>query len=290
MRKIKFIINPAAGQGESKDTIRLIHDKMEVCDMMYSISISGFQGDVENIARDAVKNGYTDVIAVGGDGTVLETLNGIIDTETTLGIIPAGTGNDFIKMISKEKSFESFLDKIIEGKTKRIDIGMVNNKKFLNVVAMGIDGDIVNMTSKVKKYLKGSSAYLYSTFASLLKFKCKDVRIEIDDKVFHRKVYLVAVGNGSYFGGGMKITPGAMLDSENFEVVIINSMTKTKFSILFRKVFTGEHVHEKTVEVFYGKKIKIISKDNLYVNADGNIIGNGKAKIEVLPKYQNVII
>ena len=289
MRKIKFIINPAAGNGEAKNTINLIHSKLEDTGLEYSISISGFVGDVERISVEAVENGYTDIVAVGGDGTVLEAFNGLFNKDVNLGLIPAGTGNDFVKMININKNFEEAIDKIIEGNTKIIDIGVVNDTHFLNVVGMGIDGEIVKKTEQVKKIIKGSPAYIYSTFSTLINYKCKNVRIEIDGEIYNRKVYLVAVGNGKYFGGGMMVTPGAELDSENFEIVIINEMTRSKFAILFRKVFSGNHVHEDPVEVFYGKNVKIISEDPLMVNADGNIIGESIANIHILPKAQKVI-
>ena len=290
MRKIKFIINPAAGHGEAKKTLNIIHDRLEHEDIHYSISISGYEGHIEKIAKEAVKIGYTDIVAVGGDGTVLETFNGIFNTGANLGIIPAGTGNDFVRMINVKRNFETALEKILDGNTKKVDIGLVNDTHFLNVVAMGIDGDIVNLTEKVKKYLKGSTAYIYSTFSSLVKFKCKKVTINIDGRVLEREVYLVAVGNGKYFGGGMMITPGAELDSENFEVVIINKISRSKFAVLFRKVFSGNHVHEDVVEVLYGKRIQIHSSDGLLINADGNIIGDTHANIQILPKAQDVII
>lgn len=290
MRKIKYIINPAAGQGESKHTINLIHDKMIASDVMYSISISSYEGHVEILAREAAQDGYTDVVAVGGDGTVLEVFNGIFERNINLGIIPAGTGNDFVRMLNMTKNFEESIDRIIRGNTCRVDIGVVNDTHFLNVVGMGIDGDIVSKTEVVKKKIKGSAAYLYSTFASLLNYKCKEVTINIDGNIYHRKVYLVAIGNGQYFGGGMKITPGAKLDSKNFEVVVINEMKKSKFAVLFRKVFSGKHIHEKPVEVFYGKNIKVKSDDSILINADGNIIGNGTAEIHIMPEAQNVII
>ncbi len=289
MRKIKFIINPAAGQGESKKTINLIQDTFKKIDIDYSISISGYEGHVEKIASEAVEMGYTDIIAVGGDGTVLEAFNGIFNKGVNLGIIPAGTGNDFVRMLDIKKNFAEALDKIIAGNTLNIDIGIVNDSHFLNVVGMGIDGEIVNKTEEVKNILKGSSAYIYSTFATLLKYKCKNITLTIDGITYERKVYLVAVGNGKYFGGGMMITPGAKLDSENFEIVIINEMKKSKFAILFKKVFSGNHVHENPVEVFYGKNITIVSEDPLMINADGNIIGQSKASIHILPKAQNVI-
>lgn len=290
MRKIKFIINPAAGDGSSKNTIKLIHDKMENAKMEYSISISGYKGDVEILAKEAVQENYTDIVAVGGDGTVLEVFNEIIHHDINLGIIPAGTGNDLIKMIGLTKNYEDCIDRIIKGKTRKIDIGVVNDMFFLNVVGMGIDSEIVEMTEKAKKFLKGTAAYVYSTFRMLATYKCKKITINIDGMVIERLAYLVAVGNGKYYGGGMMITPKAEIDNEQFQVTVIKKMSKLKFTILFSKVFSGAHIHEDPVEVYYGKNIRISSDSSLKINADGNIIGNKKCDIHILPKAQKVII
>lgn len=290
MRKIKFIINPAAGNGSSKDTITIIHDKMETSKLNYSISISSYKGHVELLSKEAVKDGYTDIIAVGGDGTVLEVFNGLFNNNVTLGIVPAGTGNDFVKMLNIDKDLEKSVDKIIVGATKVIDIGVVNNTHFLNVVGLGIDGEIVDKTEKVKNVIKGSVAYIYSTFAVLASYKCKKVKIEVDGVLHERECYLVAVGNGKYYGGGMMIAPDAEIDNESLEVVIINKISKLKFTILFRKVFSGKHIEEPAVEVFRGKKVNILTTDNLKINADGNIIGSGNCEISLLPKFQKVIV
>ncbi|MBN2797320.1 MAG: diacylglycerol kinase family lipid kinase [Clostridia bacterium] len=290
MRKIKFIVNPVAGDGSSKDTIKLIHDKMEKSELSYSISISSYKGDVENLSRKAVEKGYTDIIAVGGDGTLLEAFNGLYNTNTTLGIIPTGTGNDFIRMLGITKNVNDEIDRIILGNTKVVDTGSVNGYHFLNIVGIGIDGDIIEKTENVKKFIKGPPAYIYATFSSLIKFKCKSVKITIDDQTFKKNVFLVAVGNGQYFGGGMRITPNAEVDNELLEVVIINKMPKPKFAILFRKVFTGDHIHEDVVEVYRGRNIKIETEYDLSIEADGNLVGKGNCDITIFGKSQKIIM
>ena len=151
MRKIKFIVNPVAGKGDGKFFLETIHNKMKKSKLDYSISISSFKGNIEDIAIQSVKEGYTDIIAVGGDGTVLETFNGIYNTKTVLGIIPSGTGNDFFKMLGKCENLDENLDKIINGNTKFVDIGCVNNSYFLNEVGVGIDTEIIEETQKIKK-------------------------------------------------------------------------------------------------------------------------------------------
>lgn len=290
MRKIKYIVNPVAGNGSGINIIPIIHDKMELAGLHYSISVSGYKGNVEELAIKAIREGYNEVVAVGGDGTILEAFNGIVNTNTVLGIVPSGTGNDFVKMLDIPKNIEKAIDKIIKGNTKKIDSGIVNNYHFLNVVGLGIDGEIVEKTDKVKKIFKGSAAYVYSTFSVLANYKCHRYTIEIDGKVIHKDAFLVAVGNGKYFGGGMMITPGAEIDNEMFQVVIINKMPKLKFTILFSKVFSGKHVEKKVVDIYYGKKIRISADRPLKINADGNIIGHGNCVLEIQGRHQKIII
>lgn len=289
MRKIKFIINPVAGSGASQSTIKIIHDILEKSSIPYSISISSYKGHVEILAKEAVQENYTDVIAVGGDGTVLEVFNQIFGHDINLGILPAGTGNDLVRMLDISTDHENTIEKILNGKTRSIDIGLVNDVYFLNVVGMGIDSEIVETTEKVKKYLKGTLAYVYSTFRMLATYKCKKIEISIDNQTFERMAYLVAVGNGKFYGGGMMITPKAEIDNEMFQITVINEMPKLKFTVLFKKVFSGMHIHEDPVEVFYGKKIKISSSEPLKINADGNIIGEKTCNIQILPKAQKVL-
>lgn len=289
MRKIMYIVNPVAGKGFDENNIEIIKNRMDSTDIDYSIKISSYKGNIEILSKEAVKAGYTDIIGVGGDGTVLEVFNGLYGNEVNLGIIPSGTGNDFVKIFEIDNDINNNIDKIIEGRTKKVDIGKVNDTHFLNVVGFGIDGDIVESTEKIKKFFKGSAAYILATFLNLIKYKCKDVEINIDGKVLNRKPFLIAIGNGKYYGGGMKITPDAKIDNGKFQIIILNKITKIKFTILFKKVFTGEHVNENSVEVFYGKNIEIRSKNKIKINADGNIIGETPAVVKIIEKTQNVI-
>ncbi len=289
MRKIKYIINPAAGKGDAKQVIENIHKEMKRTNIEYTITISAYENHVEKISKKAVEEGHTDIVAVGGDGTVLEAFNGLFGKNVNLGIIPSGTGNDLVKMLNITKNVDESIKKIIRGKTRKIDIGKVNGRYFLNVVGIGIDGEIVEETKRVKKILSGSPAYIYSTFSTLIKYRAKNMIINIDGVVFKRNALLVAIGNGKYCGGGMMLTPGAEIDNEEFQIVVIKKISKLKFALLFRKVFSGTHINENCVEVYQGKKIKISSAEDVKINADGNIIGNAPAEIELLAKAQNII-
>lgn len=282
MRKVLIIINPAAGKGQSKNYIATIKARFENTDIQYQIKISNRVGNVTELAAAGVREGFNEVVAVGGDGTVIEALNGIVGTDTKLGIIPAGTGNDFVRSIGVEREFLEALNVVILGEYEEIDVGVVNDRFFLNVVSFGIDSDVVKTMEKIKNVITGPAAYYVSSIKAISTYKAMKMSINIDGKEYNRKAYLVAIGNGKYFGGGMKITPNASVNSGEFEVCIISNISRMNLIRLLSKANTGNHITEKGVEVFRGKEITIRSiRDNLAVNADGNLIGPAPAKISI---------
>jgi len=289
MRKIKFIINPVAGDGSSKKMIKIIHDKMATRKIPYSISISGYKGEIEELAREAASQDYTDVVAVGGDGTVMEAFNGIYDKNIALGIIPSGTGNDFAKMFNLSHDFEEDLNRILIGNIEWIDVGKVNDTHFLNIAGLGIDSSILEKTEKLKKKIKGPMAYLISTFLVLAKYKCEEITINIDGCEIKKNAYLVAIGNGNFYGGGMKITPEASLSDGLLDIVIIHKIPKIKFARLFKKVYSGDHIFEDVVENYKGKKISITASPDVKINVDGNLIGQGSCEITIEENKQKII-
>lgn len=291
MRKILIIINPAAGKGESKNYIATIKDKLEQTGLEYQIKISNRVGNVTELAIAGVEEGFNEVIAVGGDGTVIEVLNGIVGTNTKLGIIPAGTGNDFVRSIGIKHDFLEALQIIIEGNSEEIDVGEVNDRFFLNVVSFGIDGEVVKIMEKIKNVITGPTAYYVASIKAIATYKAVKMSIEIDGREYNRKAFLVAIGNGKYFGGGMKVTPNADVNNGEFEICIINNISRIALIKLLSKAYDGKHVGQKGVEIFRGKEITIRAiTDNIAVNADGNLIGPAPAKITISEYKLNVLL
>lgn len=281
-RKIRFIINPAAGKGSGKNLLSIIHQMMEEEKVEYDIKISGHQGHITALAREAVVLQYTDIVVAGGDGTIIEAVNGMIGSPLRLGIFPYGTGNDFARSIGLPDRPEDQMKRILEMKTKSCDIGLVNGQAFLNSVGIGIDSEVVKTTAQVKGFLPGSMAYGVSTIKAIISYKPKSVRLKIDGAELSRSVMLVAVGNGQYIGGGMKITPGASLDSEDFEICVVRDVSTFRFLKLFPHVFKGTHISIPEVEMFKGHTIEIHCEDHaLPVNADGTLVGVTPARIEL---------
>ncbi|BEP30444.1 diacylglycerol/lipid kinase family protein [Helicovermis profundi] len=291
MRKILFVVNPVAGSGKSKTYINIINKRMKKTNIEFDIKISSSIGNVTELCKAAKSNGYTSVVSVGGDGTLFEAINGIFGENIKLGIIGSGTGNDFIRSLKIPLEIEKALDVVINKSTKFVDIGIVNDKYFLNVVSFGIDGEIVRLTDKIKNYIKGTSAYITATLKSLATYKPKAMSIKIDGKLLHREAYLVAVGNGKYFGGGMMVLPEAEIDDGLFDICIVNKMNKLKLIALFPSIFTGKHMSVSGVENYRAKEIEIRSiKEKLVVNADGNLIGPSPALIKIAQSKLEIFV
>lgn len=290
MRKYLFIVNPIAGKGKSMELIPKIKESFDRDEIDYDIRITEDRGHGEAIAKEAVDKGYTHIISVGGDGTAYEIINGIGSGNAILGILPSGTGNDFARMVKTPKDYDEILKCFKVSKTKRIDVGKVNNRYFLNYSSAGIDAEIVKETEGIKKYISGPSAYILGVFKTLIKYKNKEVEILIDGKKIRRNIELIAVGNGKYYGGGMKINPTADFEDGLLDICIVSKMNKLKFALLFSTVFKGKHTKFKEVEILRGKEVKIYGDDSLLLNADGDMIGNIPAEIEVQKESVEVIV
>lgn len=287
MRKILFIINPVAGQGATKKYIPIIHDLMSELD--YDIKISKFEGDATQIAKGNAPS-YTDIISVGGDGTLTEIIDGLDDFNGSLGILPAGTGNDFARSIELPKEAEKCLEIIKSGQTKSVDLPSLNNHHFINVASFGIDGGVIRDTDKIKKHIPGTPAYILGSLKNIIGFKPYKVTIQIDEKKLEREIVLIAVGNGKYFGGGMKVTPEAEIDDGLLDVVLANKTRRSKLIKLFSQLFNGSHMSDKIVEHYKCKEFSIESDGDIFINTDGNLIGKVPAKISVGSKKIDVII
>ncbi len=271
--RILFVVNPIAGTDKAKSLIPLITQKMDDAKIEYEIAITSKPKEATSITRNGLKNRYDTVVAVGGDGTINEVAMGIIlEGCGTLGVVPGGTGNDLARSLDIPIDPEESLELLILGKRRGIDIGSTNIGLFLNVGSVGFDSEIVRNTETIKKHIKSKFAYTIGLLKTLLTYRFKNIKIELDDKVLEKNVLLVAVGNGSYYGGGMKICPMALMDDGYFHVCVINKINKIKLLSLFPSVFSGNHQTKKRYVDFYkSKHVRITSDEEIYLNLDGEI-------------------
>lgn len=270
MGKILFIINPVAGGGKAEALIPLVKETMDKYKKEYDIKLTTKPKEAIEIAEESVET-YEITVAVGGDGTVNEVARGLINKgKGTLGIVPGGTGNDMAKSLGISIDPVDALETLCKGLKKDIDIGHVNSSNFLNIASVGFDAEVVINNVNLKKVIKSGISYAISVFYTLLSFKRKKVRITIDNNIIEEKIILLAVGNGKYYGGGMKILPMAKLDDEYLDICIVSNVSKLKLLFLFPTIFKGNHIkYKKYVKMYKGKTIKVETKDKIYLNIDG---------------------
>lgn len=290
MDNILFIINPIAGGGKAKTLIPLIEDKMNKNKKKFHMITSKKPKEAITIAEENVDK-YDVLVAVGGDGTVNEVAKGIINRgRGVLGIIPGGTGNDMARSLNIPMDQEEAIDTILKGNKKIVDIGKANSYSFLNIASIGFDAEVVINNERIKKKIKSHISYIISVVYTLLNYKSKKTKIEIDGEVFEENILLMAVGNGKYYGGGMKILPMAKLDDGYLHICLISDIGRLKLLYLFPTIFKGNHInHTKYVRTYTGKKVKIRGEKELPLNIDGDVITARQVEFSLEDKKLTVI-
>lgn len=272
MEKILFIINPIAGGKTTRELIPLIERTMKDNKIEYEILLTKKPKEATELALETE---YNLVVAVGGDGTINEVAKGLIRRRSgILGIIPAGTGNDYSKSLDISRDPKEALDIIIKGRTIKVDTAIANNQEFLNIASVGFDAEVVNIANKIKgkNKIQGKFAYVIGVIYTVFSFKKRNAIIDIDGEKYKRRIILIALGKGNYYGGGMMILPDANLYDGNLHICIVKDISNLKLLFLFPSIFKGNHLkHMKYVETFKGKNINIELERDISLNVDGDL-------------------
>lgn len=279
-----FIINPKAGKGRTLNVIPQIKETFMGQQEDYIIEVTEYPGHASIIAREYTSKGIYRVYAVGGDGTLNEVLNGMVHSKSFLGVIPCGSGNDFIKSIYDKKGEEYLVRDIINGKTQVMDLGKVKNRYFLNISSVGIDAEVVSNALDLKRipFVSGTLAYLISAITTISKYCSKEVELIIDGKRINVDLTLFAVANGKYYGGGMKVAPLADLKDGYFDLCLVSKLSRIKMLLLFPKLINGTHSEINEVKFLRGKNIQINTESEIAINIDGELIKSNSIDFSII--------
>ncbi|MGI6575111.1 MAG: diacylglycerol/lipid kinase family protein [bacterium] len=288
--KVKYIVNPAAGRGKGKRVWRQVEKFLIQEGYRYNVAVTTKSGEATELAAQAAADAYEVVVAVGGDGTINEVANGIIGKDVALGIIPAGTGSDYVRTMAIPANPFDAARAIYTGNRVLVDVGYANGRYFLGVVGVGFDAEVCHIVNNKIPLLFGKAAYVAGVLMALAKFGPKWVRIDMDDMVVEEKVYLVAVANARYFGGGMLLAPHARIEDGLLDLCIIKDVSKLELLRVFPRVFTGEHLNHKAFQTIRVKQVSISGPQDWPIQAEGEIIGNLPLMVSVLSGALSVII
>lgn len=286
-----FIINPKAGKGKATDLIPFIYEFFRDKDEEFIIRVTEYPGHATEIAKEYSILGDNRIYSVGGDGTVNEVVNGMAGTNASLGVIPAGSGNDFIRSIANPSDIQDFTIRTINGEDKYIDLAKANDKYFINISSIGFDADVAFNADKFKKVpgITGSMAYVISIIYTVIKKRISKIKIHIDDREMELKLLLAAIANGRFYGGGMLAAPDAKIDDGLFDICLITEASRFQILGLFPKYIKGEHGQLKEVQFLRGKKVTIESNEELRLNIDGEIFSSCTIAFEMIEKGIKVI-
>lgn len=304
--KTVFVVNPKAGKGKNADSLIFkIKEAIQRTGKSAEIYITKAKGDGESFVRKYCKEkGAARFIACGGDGTLSEVLNGaVFYPDAEIGVIPVGTGNDFIRNFGTNKEFCDIESQLL-GKSIKCDaisyrqIGKNKKKRFCaNMFNIGFDCNVADMAQDMKKKVfSGSLAYLCSVFVNLTKKKGANLTIETDGERTHKgTLLLTSLANGKYCGGGIKSNPEASLSDGMMSINIIYNISRLNFLSKLPFYMKGIHTKLKNIEkVIYSKKCKKVvitpKEKTMKLCTDGEISLVGKTEFEVVHDAFNFVI
>lgn len=298
------IVNVAAGGGKTRKDWPVIAELLDREGIRYEPFFTDRRLHASIIARNKIREGYSKIIVVGGDGTMNEVINGVFaqnriqTTEVMLGMISVGTGNDWARMFHIPSDYAGAVRTIKQQRTFIQDAGLVNYLKngkewkryFINIAGMGFGARVVERTNRMKDRGKsGTMLYLYNLFFSLLGYRSNKAMIHMDGTSFNRKIFSLNVGIGMYNGGGMIQVPHAVVDDGLYSITLIRRIGKLNVIANIKKLYNGNIVKHSKVETYMAKSVQIDGSARLKVETDGESLGHGPVRFEIIPRSVRVI-
>lgn len=293
-----LIANPSAGRGRNAVLPRVVA-ALDARGVAHSVALTSGPGDATRLAREAVDREVGMVVAVGGDGTVHEVVNGLVDATTgeahapapVLGAIAGGSGCDLVRTFGLDRAPERAVEHLLGDTVFPIDVGRVTltgldglerTRLFANIAEAGYGGLVTATAGRMPRFL-GRSRYLLATLSAVRRFETVRSRVTIDHTEVDEPMSNVIVANGQFFGGGMKVAPRALPDDGTFNVQLWRGSAMDVFRQTPR-LRTGEHLSSPDVREYQSATVRIDGERPLLVEADGEVLGTTPAAFDLLPR------
>ncbi len=287
-RQIALLTNPTAGKGKGARARDAALRRLR----SVGIGVRSLEGSDPDqalaLAHEQVASGVDALVVVGGDGMVNIGVQAVAGTETPLGIIPAGTGNDVARYFDiPRKDPATAAERVIAGEVRTVDLARCLDRYYVTVMAAGFDA-VVNERANRMTWPRGQMRYNLATLAELRTFEPLPYILELDGNVLHLSAMLVAIGNGPSFGGGLRITEGAVLDDGLLDVVVIKPISKLDLVRTYPKLFKGTHTSHPAYEHHRARRVTVAAP-GIVGYADGERFGPLPITIECVPRALKVL-
>lgn len=300
------IINPHSANGSTGRRWKVIREELHRAIGAFDERFTERTGHATDLAREGLRAGYERIVAVGGDGTNNEVVNGFfeqgrpLNPQAALGFIPRGTGGDFRKTLGIGKRLDECLPVLQAGRMKPVDVGSATfldgagqetHRHFINITSFGIGGLVDALVNRSTKALGGRLSFLLATARALFSYRNRSIRLRVDDAFDERlTINNVAVANGQYFGGGMWVAPKASPDDGYFDVVILGDLSRGEVIRGSRRIYRGTHLEMPKVRWLRGRRVVAESEQEVLIDMDGEQPGRLPITCELLPAALRLIV
>lgn len=288
------IANSRAGTGSVGRDGKSLHDLIAGTGIEFEIRLTQYPGHAVELARTAMDEGHRFLVAVGGDGTISEVVNGMMtdvgprDPHAVLGVIPAGSGSDFIKTFGLPPDPADAVEHLKGEAWFEVDVGRITYTKdgspvtryFANIAEAGLGGEVVRRAESLPRRI-GRVRYLLAFWLTLGRFKPSNGSVVMDGRSYQGRITNLVVANAQFFGGGMRIAPKAHPADGKFDV-LVQKGTKRDYVAGISKVFKGNHLPSPAIREFHARRVEVTADHPLQVEADGEVLGFSPATFEII--------
>ncbi len=292
MKRARIIYNPTSGREIFRKQLGDVLAKLEIAGYETSCHATTCEGDATEAAKYAVERGFDLIIAAGGDGTLNEVVAGIsgFEKRPKIGLIPTGTTNDFARALHIPRDIMAAVDIIIQGESIPVDVGVMNNRCFINIAGGGRMTELTyDVPSKLKTVL-GQLAYYLKGIEMLPSIHSSRVRIEYDEQVLDEEVMMFLVGLTNSVGGFEKLAPNSSINDGKFTLLILKKCNIAEFIRIVSLAIRGEHLNDPLVISTKAEKITVTSPEEVLLNLDGEYGGTLPATFENLCRHIEMFV
>ncbi|HLB44361.1 MAG TPA: diacylglycerol kinase family protein [Candidatus Limnocylindrales bacterium] len=292
--RVALIVNPTSGGGRGWRVLGEAAPLLRSHGLHPDVVVCTNGDEPATLARQAVDAGHRRVVAVGGDGQAAAVANGLIGSDAALAVLPAGSANDYARTIGIPRgNVAAAVETIAADNRERVDTVRVSvadgERHFLNVVGTGFDAVVAARAERIP-VLRGAGRYVLAIVAELPRFSAATITLTVDGERLQLRAMMVALANGSTYGGGMRVAPSASLTSGRLEICIVGELSTVEFMRAFPRVFRGTHVDHPAVTMLSGREVHIDADRPLRLIGDGDLFGQLPATVAIRPASLEVVV
>ena len=282
------MLNPSAGKGRAAGLREVVSRFLEGRGVRPVWHLTEGPGHAGGIVGGLP--GEVSVVAVGGDGTVHEVAEACVGTRRVMGILPAGSGNDYVKALGVGTNLRRALEILVGGKVHVVDTAEVNGIPFNNGLGIGFDAEVAAGVALAPAYLGGTGRYLWSVGRLLKDFRCHQARLTLDGRVIEARTILVAVALGTTYGSLFRLTPDAVLDDGLFDVIWSEEVNRAEVLRLIPAALRGTLARRRKVHTARAREVEVLLQDEIPAHVDGEMLADTRHfRARVLPGTLRVV-